>query len=225
MATTGQRTAKSAAKTADKTARKTAAKAGAKAPAKRAAHHHPSDPEHYTDPALRDRLKDEILAGDKGGRPGQWSARKAQLLAHAYEAAGGGYKGEKSPEQRHLHEWTEEEWTTADGKPAIRGETTARYLPKKAWEELTPAERRATDKKKREGSKSGRQFVANTDAAAEARRDATHHDAPARAASRPAAKKAAAKRPAAKAPAKRAAAKKTAAKTAAKRPAAKRARS
>ena len=37
----------------------------------------------YTDPALRERLKAEITAGDKGGRPGQWSARKAQLLASA----------------------------------------------------------------------------------------------------------------------------------------------
>ena len=224
--TTGQRTAtKGAAKTAGKTGRKAT---GAKTAAKHAAHH-PSDPDHYTDPALRDRLKDEVLAGDKGGRPGQWSARKAQLLAHAYEAAGGGYKGEKSPEQQHLHEWTEEKWTTADGKPAIRGETTARYLPEKAWEELTPAERRATDKKKRDASKSGRQFVANTEPAAAARRGATHHDAPAKASSAAApAKRTAAKRPAAKkaavntSAAKGTAAKSTAKKTAARKTAAER---
>ncbi len=139
---------------------------------------HEDPAEHYTDPGLRERLKAEIIAGDKGGRAGQWSARKAQLLAHAYEAAGGGYVGPKSETQRHLDEWTAEEWTTRDGAPARRGKTTARYLPKEAWAHLSPAEREATDDKKRTASRRGRQFVANTDAATRARADATAHDAP-----------------------------------------------
>ena len=46
----------------------------------------------YTKPALRKRLFQKILAGSKGGKPGQWSARKAQMLAREYKAAGGGYK-------------------------------------------------------------------------------------------------------------------------------------
>lgn len=46
----------------------------------------------YTKPALRKRLFNEIKAGGKGGRPGQWSARKAQMLAKRYKEAGGGYK-------------------------------------------------------------------------------------------------------------------------------------
>ena len=46
----------------------------------------------YTKPGLRKRLFKRILAGSKGGRPGQWSARKAQMLAREYKAAGGGYK-------------------------------------------------------------------------------------------------------------------------------------
>jgi len=46
----------------------------------------------YTKPALRKRLFNQIKAGGKGGAPGQWSARKAQMLAKAYKAAGGGYK-------------------------------------------------------------------------------------------------------------------------------------
>ena len=46
----------------------------------------------YTKPALRKRLFEKIKAGGKGGAPGQWSARKAQMLAKAYKAAGGGYK-------------------------------------------------------------------------------------------------------------------------------------
>lgn len=46
----------------------------------------------YTKPTLRKRLFNKIMAGSKGGRAGQWSARKAQLLAKEYKAAGGGYK-------------------------------------------------------------------------------------------------------------------------------------
>lgn len=46
----------------------------------------------YTKPALRKRLFNEIKAGTKGGDPGEWSARKAQLLAKRYKDAGGGYK-------------------------------------------------------------------------------------------------------------------------------------
>ena len=46
----------------------------------------------YTKPTMRKRLFNRIKAGSKGGAPGQWSARKAQMLARAYKAAGGGYK-------------------------------------------------------------------------------------------------------------------------------------
>lgn len=46
----------------------------------------------YTKPAMRKRIFEKIKAGDKGGKPGQWSARKAQMLAREYKAKGGGYK-------------------------------------------------------------------------------------------------------------------------------------
>ena len=46
----------------------------------------------YTKPTMRKRLFNKIKAGSKGGRAGQWSARKAQMLAKQYKAAGGGYK-------------------------------------------------------------------------------------------------------------------------------------
>jgi hypothetical protein len=46
----------------------------------------------YTKPTMRKRLFNRIKAGGKGGAPGQWSARKAQMLAVAYKKAGGGYK-------------------------------------------------------------------------------------------------------------------------------------
>ena len=46
----------------------------------------------YTKPEMRKRMFRRILAGTKGGRAGQWSARKAQLLAARYKKAGGGYR-------------------------------------------------------------------------------------------------------------------------------------
>lgn len=46
----------------------------------------------YTKPTMRKRLFQRIKAGGKGGAPGQWSARKAQMLAAAYKRAGGGYR-------------------------------------------------------------------------------------------------------------------------------------
>jgi hypothetical protein len=46
----------------------------------------------YTKPSLRKRIFNRIKAGNKGGDAGQWSARKAQMLAREYKAAGGGYK-------------------------------------------------------------------------------------------------------------------------------------
>ena len=41
---------------------------------------------------MRKRQFNRIKSGGKGGKPGQWSARKAQMLARAYKAAGGGYR-------------------------------------------------------------------------------------------------------------------------------------
>ena len=46
----------------------------------------------YTKPEMRKRLFNSIKAGTKGGKAGQWSARKAQLLAARYKKAGGGYR-------------------------------------------------------------------------------------------------------------------------------------
>ncbi len=46
----------------------------------------------YTKPTMRKNLFNRIKAGTKGGKAGQWSARKAQMLAKQYKAKGGGYK-------------------------------------------------------------------------------------------------------------------------------------
>lgn len=127
----------------------------------------------YSDPALRERLKDEIRAGAKGGEPGTWSARKSQLLTLAYQKQGGGYlQRHPNSKQKSLTEWTTQEWQTSDEKPARRSSGTTRYLPKKAWEELSESEKKATNAKKKAGSRAGEHTVANTAAAKEARKNA-----------------------------------------------------
>ncbi len=125
----------------------------------------------YTHPQMREKIKEEIKADDKGGKKGQWSARKSQLLTQTYEKQGGGYKGEKDQSQRDLEKWTNEEWQTQEGKAEAReGDETARYLPKEAWEKLSEDEKRETEEKKRSGSREGEQFVPNTRKAKKARR-------------------------------------------------------
>ncbi len=123
----------------------------------------------YTEPELRERLKEQIKAGDKGGRPGQWSARKSQLLVREYEKAGGGYveEGHRTPQQQHLQQWQAQDWHTASGDADARDAGgTSRYLPDVAWKLLSPDERRETDRAKRGADE---QHVANSDAAKEAR--------------------------------------------------------
>ncbi|WP_447415127.1 hypothetical protein, partial [Clostridium perfringens] len=70
-----------------------------------------------------------ITAGARGGRKGQWSARKAQLAVAEYKKRGGGYEGRTDPHNA-LHAWTEEDWGTRSGKAS--GKTYERYLPNKA---------------------------------------------------------------------------------------------
>lgn len=124
----------------------------------------------YTKPELRERLKKKIMAGSKGGKPGQWSARKSQMLAQQYKAKGGGYSSGKSKSQKSLDKWTKEDWGTKSGKRSQ--DTGERYLPKKARESLSAAEYKATSDKKRRGTKAGKQFVPNTPAAKRASRKA-----------------------------------------------------
>ena len=114
----------------------------------------------YTKPALRERIKRSVMAGSKGGKPGQWSARKAQLVAQRYKKAGGGYTGSKSKGQKSLSKWTKEEWGTKSGKPSTQGKkaTGERYLPKKARQALSSKEYAATSRKKRADTKKGKQF-------------------------------------------------------------------
>lgn len=110
-----------------------------------------------TDPELWEKVKTEVVESDKGGKPGQWSARKAQLATQEYKHEGGGYKGKKTADN-HLAQWTHEEWGTKSGKAS--GETGERYLPKQAREHLSDEEYRRTTAKKRADTRRGKQFSA-----------------------------------------------------------------
>ena len=124
------------------------------------------------DPALWERVKDEITAGDKGGGKGEWSARKAQMAVAEYRKRGGGYEGRKDPHNA-LHAWTQEDWGTKFGKPS--GETHELYLPKAARDDLSPGEYRRTTAKKRADTRRGQQFSAQpADIAAKTRAHRDH---------------------------------------------------
>ena len=107
-----------------------------------------------TDPKLWDKVKKEVTQSSKGGKPGQWSARKAQMATSEYKKEGGGYAGKKS-DDNHLKQWTNEEWDTKSGKES--GKTGERYLPKKAREKLSDSEYSRSTAKKRADSAKGQQ--------------------------------------------------------------------
>jgi hypothetical protein len=121
-----------------------------------------------TDEPKWKRVVASVKAGGKGGEPGQWSARKAQLATQRYKKSGGGYSGPKTEAQKSLTKWTSEDWGTKSGKPSTQGAkaTGERYLPKAARQALTTAEYSATSKAKREGTKAGKQFVKQPEAIA-----------------------------------------------------------
>ncbi|NEQ33830.1 MAG: hypothetical protein F6K04_23010 [Leptolyngbya sp. SIO4C5] len=130
--------------------------------------------EKYTKPDLRRQLKEEIKQSDKGGEPGQWSARKSQLLVQEYEKQGGSYKkDEKDEAAKSLEEWTEQNWQTVDGQGDARhGEITKRYLPKEVWDRLSDEEKQQAEQTKKSGSKDDEQYVAWTPAIKRAMREA-----------------------------------------------------
>ena len=108
-----------------------------------------------SNPSLWKRIVASVKAGTKGGRAGQWSARKAQIAVARYKKAGGGYKGKKKASNS-LSKWSKQKWRTSDGSKS-RGKK--RYLPDAAWKALSPAERRATNRAKAAGNRKGKQFV------------------------------------------------------------------
>lgn len=108
-----------------------------------------------SNPAKWKRIVAAVKAGSKGGRPGQWSARKAQIAVARYKKSGGGYKGAKK-KSNSLSKWSKQKWRTSDGK---KSGGKKRYLPDAAWKALSPSEKRATNRAKAAGNKKGKQFV------------------------------------------------------------------
>jgi hypothetical protein len=106
------------------------------------------------DPAKWKRIVSEVKASSKGGDPGEWSARKAQLAVQKYKKSGGSYSGPKS--ETSLSKWTKEKWRTSDNTPS-KGKK--RYLPDAAWKSLSAGEKAATNRVKAAGNKAGKQFV------------------------------------------------------------------
>jgi hypothetical protein len=107
--------------------------------------------------ALWKRIVASVKAGTKGGRKGQWSARKAQLATARYKKAGGKYSGKKSSSNK-LTKWSKQKWgyvTKGDEKKprAKRG----RYLPASVRKSLTASQKAATNRKKRAATKAGKQ--------------------------------------------------------------------
>ena len=105
-----------------------------------------------SNPALWEKAKSQAKA--KMG--GKHSARAMQLAVSLYKKMGGKYAGSKK--ETSLSKWTKQNWRTKSGKPS--SETGERYLPEKAIKSLSSSEYAATTRAKREGTKEGKQFVA-----------------------------------------------------------------
>ena len=113
-------------------------------------------------PRTNEKLWEKAKTEAKSKMGGKHSARAMQLAGKIYKDKGGDYTGEKTTAQKSLSKWSKEDWGTKSGKNSTVGKdaTGERYLPKKAIKALSSAEYAATSKAKREGTKAGKQFVA-----------------------------------------------------------------
>lgn len=109
----------------------------------------------HADKALWERIKKKVMADDKGGKPGTWSAIKAMIASKEYKKEGGTYIGKKDT-SKGLLKWIGEDWRTKSGKPSL--ETGERFLPAKAIKALTPAQYAETSRIKRRDLKRGIQY-------------------------------------------------------------------
>lgn len=106
---------------------------------------------------LWDRIKEKWHYGDKGGKAGQWNARKAQLAVQDYKRSGGTYKTKQPSRSNSLVKWTKEDWGYIDDKPGNR------YLPAKVRARLTPKEKRVENRRKRSATRAGQQYADYSD--------------------------------------------------------------
>lgn len=101
----------------------------------------------------------DIKKSNKGGRPGQWSARKAQLAVSIYKKQGGRYKSRKR-NKNSLYRWTKQKWRTRSGKPSIVGPnaTGERYLPEKVIRKTSRKLYNYSSRLKRMSIRNGKQY-------------------------------------------------------------------
>ena len=94
-----------------------------------------------TKPALWKRIVSSVKSGSKGGRSGQWSARKAQIATARYKKAGGGYKGKKSSSNS-LSKWSKQKWDyVSKGDKKKPRKKRGRYLPESVRKSLTKSQK------------------------------------------------------------------------------------
>jgi hypothetical protein len=130
-------------------------------------------------PELWSKIVSEVKSGSSYGVEGQWNARKASYAVKRYKESGGEYTGKKpSIKNNSLKKWLKEDWKTSSGKPGLEkdadGNVTKarRYLPRAAWDSLTPGQIAATNAKKNKAFKEGKQFISNTSSASKASKEA-----------------------------------------------------
>jgi hypothetical protein len=104
-----------------------------------------------SNPALWERVKNQVKRGSKGGPAGKWSARKAQLSVKLYKQKGGKYKGPKSSKNS-LTKWSKEKWGYVSGGGGKR--KYGRYLPEVVRKHLSKSASRSENRKK--GTKHGK---------------------------------------------------------------------
>lgn len=109
----------------------------------------------HRDVALWERIKNKVMAGGDGGRPGQWSAIKAMIASKEYKRLGGTYTGKKDT-SKGLLKWIGEDWRTKSGKPSLV--TGERFLPSKAIKALSAEQYKRTSDIKRRDMKRGIQY-------------------------------------------------------------------
>ena len=110
-----------------------------------------------TKPKLWKRIVASVKSGSKGGRPGQWSARKAQIATARYKKAGGGYRGKKSSSNK-LSKWSKQKWDyVSKGDKKKPRAKRGRYLPESVRKSLSKSEKAATNRAKRAASRKGKQ--------------------------------------------------------------------
>jgi hypothetical protein len=116
-----------------------------------------------TNPLLWKKIVSQVKSSNKGGKPGQWSARKAQIAVKSYKKRGGRYSGKRS-KSNSLHRWTKQKWRTRSGKPSIMGPkaTGERYLPVKVIRKTSRKDYDRSSRLKRRSIKRGKQYSRQT---------------------------------------------------------------